>query len=70
MSIRLNPKVLERLMQQNNNNFSAVARKIGVERSTLWRIVGKKASAGNDFVEKFKMAFPEISLDDAFFMEK
>jgi DNA-binding NtrC family response regulator len=70
MSIRLNPDVLEQIMEQNNNNFSAVARKIGVERSTLWRIVGKKGSAGNDFIQKFKVAFPEISLDDAFFMEK
>jgi len=70
MARRINPDIFGKVLQQHNGNFSAVARRIGVTRASLYRVVEGKYEPGGDFIEKFKLAFPDISLDDAFIMER
>jgi DNA-binding phage protein len=67
---QLNKEVYEKVLAQQGGNFSAVARKFGVTRATLWKIVKGGKEPGGEYIEKFKLAFPEIDLEEVFIMTK
>lgn len=69
MSRRINPVIMEAIMRENGNNISEAARKIGVSRSTLWKIARGLREPGGEFMERFKRAYPEYGIEETFFLE-
>lgn len=64
--IHLNEKAF--LQLQGNISDAAFARKLGVSRSQLWRIRTKKSAVGGDFIEKFMISYPDLSVNEYFFV--
>ena len=46
-----------------------MARKLKVSRSQLWRIKKKNSAVGQEFIMKFKKAYPNEHFEDYFFVE-
>ena len=53
---------------QGEMNETQMAKKLGISRSQLWRIKTGHSSVGQEFIAKFKKSFPEIRIDDIFFV--
>lgn len=49
---------------------SDFARFLGVERSTLYRITNGQAAPSNGFMARIKLAFPSVSLDSLFVVDR
>ena len=46
-----------------------MAKKINVSRSQLWRIKKKNSAVGQEFIVKFKKAYPNEPFEKYFFVE-
>lgn len=47
-----------------------LARRIGVERTTLWRISEAKVQPSPEFVARVMIAFPSARMDDLFSVQR
>jgi hypothetical protein len=66
-NIRLNLSNFYRL--QGEMTEIEMARKLNVSRSQLWRIKKKSSAVGQEFIMKFKKAYPNEPFEDYFFVE-
>ncbi len=46
-----------------------MAGKLNISRSQLWRIKKKNSAVGQEFIMKFKKAYPKERFEDYFFVE-
>ncbi len=53
---------------QGEQTDEAFSKKLGVSRTQLWRIKTGKASVGAGFLERFMGCYPELPLNDYFFI--
>ncbi len=65
--IRLNLSNFLRL--QGDMTEVEMARTLNVSRTQLWRIKKKNSAVGQEFIMKFKNAFPDEPFEDYFFVE-
>ena len=49
---------------------TAFADSLGISRSQLWRILSGKTSAGENFIEKFMLRYPDKSVNDYFYVKE
>ena len=49
--------------EMTDTDFS---QKLGVSRTQLWRIRRNPSSVGIEFIEKIKICFPEVNLNELF----
>ena len=54
---------------QGDLSDAAFASSLGISRTQLWRARAGKASIGADFLEKFMVRYPELSVNDYFFVK-
>ncbi|QKS17284.1 hypothetical protein HUN59_14670 [Curtobacterium sp. Csp2] len=52
---------------QSDSDF---ARFLGIERSTLYRVTNGQAAPSNGFMARMKLAFPSVSLDSLFTVDR
>lgn len=65
--IRMNVSAFLEL--QGDISDAEFARRLGISRTQLWRIRREKSAVGGDFIEKFMIAYPEMSLNKYFFTD-
>lgn len=60
--------VLNRVELDKHHNLTdkELARTIGVDESTLWRLSTGKASPSGMFIARVKLAFPSVNLNKVF----
>lgn len=63
MKIILNKQALERMMQQNGEDVYALASRMGVAPSTIYRILSGDRGVGSQLIAKLLWAF-ELSEKD------
>jgi transcriptional regulator with XRE-family HTH domain len=66
-NIRLNLSNFLKL--QGDMTEVEMAKKLNVSRSQLWRIKKKSSAVGQEFIIKFKKAYPNEKFEDYFFIE-
>ena len=66
--MEINKDILLDFMHENHLNMNEAARKIGVDRSHLYRVLNGKDKPGTKFMEGVKGNLG-INLDDIFFVE-
>lgn len=61
---------LDRLFHlQGELTDAEFARKLGVSRTQLWRVKNKHSAVGQNFLEKFMLVYPEMTINDYFFVK-
>lgn len=60
-------EVLNTLQSLYKLSNGAMALKIGVDKTMLWRIKTGRSNPGVEFIAKFLKAFPEMKFEDVFF---
>lgn len=69
--IVLNRQKLNELRRAHGIDTDAeLARKIGVERTTLWRISEGKVQPSSEFIARVMVAFPSARIDDLFSVQR
>ncbi|WP_461206104.1 hypothetical protein [Clostridium sp. DL1XJH146] len=66
-TIRLNMSNF--LTLQGDMTEIEMAQKLTLSRSQLWRIKKKSSAVGQEFISKFKMAYPNEPFEKYFFVE-
>ena len=64
---QFNVDAIVELMDKEKLNQSKFAKKLGVSRACVNRIIRKQRRPSAVFLEAFKTAYPDYSLDDLFF---
>lgn len=60
----LNPQAIDRLIKELNiRSYAALANRLGINRATLSRYLKGKRQPGSRFLDKFKAAFPDRSIE-------
>ncbi len=60
----LNVEAINRLIQElNMRSYASLAKHLGISRATLCRYIKGKRQPGSKFIDKFKTAFPDRSLE-------
>jgi transcriptional regulator with XRE-family HTH domain len=63
VTLRLNREQLDKLRKAHGiESESELARRIGVERSTLWRVSNGEASPSPAFIARVMVAFPTAQM--------
>ena len=69
MELILNVDEFKDLQRKYSYNTSKMARKIGISRTQLWRVLNYQSNPGEQFIAGFKKAFPEENLDKFFLLK-
>lgn len=70
MKVNIRVEKLEELQRKANLTETELAQRIGVDRTTIYRVKRGKSAPGEDFIAGALKAFPEISFDELFFLGK
>ena len=68
MKVNIKVEKLEQLQRTANLSEIALAKKIGVNRTTIYRVKKGKSSPGEDFIAGILKAFPRVKFDELFFL--
>lgn len=61
----LNVEAINRLKKELNlRSYASLAKRIGISRATLWRYIKGKRQPSPKFIDGFKAAFPDRSLEN------
>ncbi len=63
--IYVNLEKLDKL--QGGLSDTAYAKELGISRSQYWRVKHGNSAVGADFIEKFMVKYPDLSVHDCFF---
>jgi DNA-binding transcriptional regulator YiaG len=64
------PKLDELRRAHELENDSEFARFLGISRVTLYRVTTGQAAPSNAFMARMKLAFPSVSLDSLFVVDR
>lgn len=67
--IYINKEKLQKLLEDEGITPSKFAKKIGISRTQIWRILESKSNPGAEFISKFKQAYPRETFEEYFFTE-
>lgn len=67
--IALKLDVLENIKRECKLSEVALAAKINIDTSMLWRVKTGRNNPGHEFIAKVLYAFPELKFEDLFFLK-
>lgn len=67
--IRINKVAFDKLFDTENLSTVKFANNLGVSRSQVWRILNNKSNPGEEFIAKFKAAYPTKLFEEYFFID-
>lgn len=71
VTLRLNRVKLDELRRAHGITSEAeLARRIGVDAATLWRVSNAESAPGPTFIARVMVAFPTARMDDLFSVTK
>lgn len=66
VQLKVNADNFSELMNKHSINMIDLAKKIGVSRAQLWRVLNDKSNPGEQFIAGFKASFPKENFDKFF----
>lgn len=70
MRVELNVEALKNYMKEKGFTYSGLAREMGINRVSLYKVVNNKRGAGNEFIARLLHACSDLSFDDLFILKK
>ena len=71
VALALNRSKLDELRRAHGIRTEAdLARKIGVPKTTLWRVSNGRVSPSSEFIAKVIIAFPSAPMDSLFYVKR
>ena len=67
--IRINKVAFDKLFDTENISATKFANNLGVSRSQVWRVLNGKCNPGEEFIAKFKAAYPTKLFEEYFFID-
>ncbi|MDP4143230.1 MAG: helix-turn-helix transcriptional regulator [Bacillota bacterium] len=64
--LKVNLKNFTELMNKYSLSMADLAKKLGVSRAQLWRVLNDKSNPGEQFIAGFKASFPKENFDNFF----
>lgn len=69
MVLVANTKEFNKLKKELGLNYTQLAKKIGVSRTQLWRVLNQQCVPGEQFITGFKIAFPNYEFEKFFLIQ-
>ena len=66
--ILINKALFDTLLQEEKLSIAKFANYLGISRTQAWRVLNQKCSPGEEFIAKFKRAYPKKMFEDYFFV--
>lgn len=70
MRVELNVESLESHMKKKGFTKSSLAREMGINRATLYKVLTNKRGAGNEFIAKLMYVFSDLTFEDLFILRR
>lgn len=68
--VELKADVLSEYMKKHGLTYSGLARRVGINRSNLYKILNGQRGVGGEFIAKMLLACDDLTFDDLFVVKK